>query len=122
MKEVQVIDVEEAQIVSQLDSSIRLTRDIIVGPFKTVETKGILWKTPNHYKRMNVVVDDLQGKGFSKDIVVVSQLQILKTGLDRISIALRNLTSRTLKLKKGINVAHVEASQVIPPLEKPAEE
>ena len=37
---------------------------------------------------MNVVVDDLQGKGSSKDIVVISQLQILKSGLDRISIAL----------------------------------
>ena len=71
---------------------------------------------------MNVVVDDLQGKGSSKDIVVISQLQILKSGLDRISIALQNLTSRTLKLKKGMNVAHVEASQIIPPLEEPSGE
>ena len=67
---------------------------------------------------MNVAVDNLKGKGFSKDIVVVNQLQILKSGLDRISIALRNLTSRTLKLKKGMNVAHVEASQVVPSLEE----
>ena len=88
MKGVQVMDVEEAQIVSQLDSSVKLARDIIVGPFETIETKGILWKTPNHYKRINVVVDDLQGKGSSKDIVVISQLQILKAGLDRISVAL----------------------------------
>ena len=44
MKEVQVMDVEEAQIVSQLDSSIKLARDIIVGPFETVEMKGILQK------------------------------------------------------------------------------
>ena len=116
------MDVEEAQIVSQLDSSVKLTRDIVVGPFETVEMKEILWKTPNHYKRMNIVVDHLKGKGSSKDIAVVSQLQILKAGSDRIPIALQNLTSRTLKLKKGMNVAHVEASQVIPPLEEPAEE
>ena len=122
MKRAQVMDVGEAQIVSQLDNSVKLARDIIVGPCKTVEMKGILWKTPNHYKRMNIVVDDLQGKGSSKDIVVVRQLQILKVGSDRIPIALLNLTSRTLKLKKGMNVAHVEASQVIPPLEEPAEE
>ena len=88
MKGVQVMDVEEAQIVSQLDSSVKLARDIIVGPFETVEMKGILRKTPNHYKRVNVVVDDLQGKGSSKDIVVISQLQILKSGSDRIPIAL----------------------------------
>ena len=122
MKGAQVMDVEEAQIVSQLDSDVRLARDIIVGPFETIETKGILQKSPNHYKRMNIVVDDLQGKGSSKDIVVTSQLQILKSGLDRISVALPNLTGRTLKLKKGMNVAHVEASQVIPPLEKSSEE
>ena len=83
-----------------------------LGPFETVETKGILRKTPNCYKRMNVMVNDLGGRRSYKDIAVVSQLQILKPGLDRISIVLRNLTSRTLKLKKGINVPHVEASQV----------
>ena len=88
MKEAQVLDVEEAQIVSQLDSNVKLVRDTIVGPFETVETKGILRKTPNHYKRMNVVVDNLEGRGSSKDIVVVSQLQILKPGSDRISIVL----------------------------------
>ena len=42
MKGAQVMDVEEAQIVSQLDSSVKLARDIIVGPFETVEMKGIL--------------------------------------------------------------------------------
>ena len=82
------MDVEEAQIVSQLESNVKLARDIIVGPFETIEMKGILWETPNHYKKMNVVVDDLQGKGSSKDIAVISQLQILKSGSDRILIAL----------------------------------
>ena len=82
------MDVEDARIVAQLDSSVKLIRDIIVGPFETVEMKGILWKTPNHYKRMNVVVDDLQGKGLQKDIVVISQLQILKAGADKIPSAL----------------------------------
>ena len=42
MKGAQVMDVEEAQIVSQLDSNVKLARDISVGPFKTVEMKGIL--------------------------------------------------------------------------------
>ena len=59
-----------------------------MGPFATVETKGILRKTPNHYKRMNVVVDNLKERRSYKDIAVVSQLQILKPGSDRISIVL----------------------------------
>ena len=100
MKEAQVLNVEEAQIISQLDSDVKLVRDMTLGPFETVETKGILRKTPNHYKRMNVVVDNLRENQCYKDIAVVSQLQILKPGSDRILIVLWNLTSRTLKLKK----------------------
>ena len=59
-----------------------------MGPFETVEMKGILQKNPNHYKRMNMVVDDLPELGSSKDIVVVGQLQILKVGSDRIPMVL----------------------------------
>ena len=88
MKEMQVVDVEEAQIVSQLDSSVKLAKDVIVGPFETVEMKGILWKTSNHYKRMNVVVDELPGQKSYSDIVVVAQLQILKAGSDRVPMVL----------------------------------
>ena len=80
MREMQVVDVEEAQTVSQLDSSVKLAKDVTVGPLETVEMKGILWKTPNHYKRMNVVVDKLPGQKSDRDIVVVAQLQILKAG------------------------------------------
>ena len=45
------------------------------------------------------------------------QLQILKPGSDSIPVVLWNLSSRTLKLNKGTCVAHVEASQVVPPLD-----
>ena len=88
MKEAQVLNVEETQIISRLNSNVKLVRDSIVGPFETVETKGILRKSPNHYKRVNVVVDNLGERRSYKDIAVVSQLQILKPGSDRISIVL----------------------------------
>ena len=59
MKEVQVLNIEEAQIVSKLDSNVKLIKDMTIGPFETVEVKGVLKKTPNHYKRINIVVNDL---------------------------------------------------------------
>ena len=62
---------------------------------------------------MNVVVDDLRDRRSCKDVAVVHQLQILKPGSDRIPMVLWNLSGRTLKLKKGMNVAHVEASWVV---------
>ena len=61
-----------------------------------------------------MVVDDLIEGQFCRDIAVVHQLQILKARSDRIPVILQNLSGRTLKLKKGTNVAHVEASQVVP--------
>ena len=121
MKEAQVLDIEVAQIVSRLDSNVKLVRDITLGPFETIKTKGILRKTPNHYKRMNVVVNDLGERRPYKYIVVVHQLQIVKPGSDRIPMVLQNLSGRTLKLKKGTNVAHVEASQVVPLFDYPLE-
>ena len=36
-------------------------------------------------------------------------------------MVLQNLSGRTLKLKKGTNVAHVEASQVVPLFDDPLE-
>ena len=59
LKEAQVLNIEEAQIVSKLDSNVKLVKDMTIGPFGTVEAKGILKKHPNHYKRINVVVNDL---------------------------------------------------------------
>ena len=70
---------------------------------------------------MNVVVNDLRERRSYKDIAVVHQLQILKPGSDRIPMVLWNLSGRNLKLKKGTNVAHVEASQVVPLFDDPLE-
>ena len=60
MKEAQILNIEEAQIVSKLDSNVKLVKDMTIGPFETAEAKGILKKTPNHYKIINVVVNDLR--------------------------------------------------------------
>ena len=116
MKEAQIVNIEEAQIVSKLDSDVKLTKDIILGPFRTTEVKGVL-KTPNHYKRVNVVVDNLIEGQCCRDVAIVHQLQIFKPRSDRIPVILQNLSSTSLKLKKGTKVAHVEASQVVPSLD-----
>ena len=76
--------------------------------------KGVI-KTPNHYKRVNVV-DDLQEDKHCKDVAIVCQLQVLKPGSNKIPVVLWNLSSRTLKLRKGMKVAYAEASQVVPSL------
>ena len=88
MKEVQIVNIEEAQIVSKLDSDVKLIKDTTIGPFESVEAKGVLKKTPNHYKRVNVVVDDLAEGQCCRDTAIVHQLQILKPKSDRIPVIL----------------------------------
>ena len=98
MKEAQIVTIKEAHIVSKLDSDVKLITDINIGHFETIEAKGVLKKTPNHYKRVTVVVDDLTEGQHCRDIAIVCQLQILKPGSDRIPVILQNLPGRTMKL------------------------
>ena len=42
MKEVQIVNTEEAQIVSKLDSDVKLIKDMTIGPFEAVEAKESL--------------------------------------------------------------------------------
>ena len=65
---------------------------------------------------INVVVDNLPENECHKDIVIVQQIQVLKPGSNKIPATIRNLSCRTLKLKKGTKIAHVEASNIIPPM------
>ena len=73
--------------MSKLDSDVKLTKDITLSPFRITKVKGVL-KTPNHYQRVNVVVDDLAEGQHCRDVAIVHQLQILKPGSDRIPVIL----------------------------------
>ena len=47
-------------------------------------------------------------------MTVAQQIQVLKPGSNKIPVVLRNLSCRTLKVKKGMKIAHVEASNIVP--------
>ena len=77
MKEAQMVNQEYAQIVSKIDSIVKVTRNTTIVPFGTAEVKGVV-KTRNHYKRINVVIDDLPENQHCKDVVIVREIQVLK--------------------------------------------
>ena len=115
IKEAQIVNEEDAQIVSNIDSIVKLARDTTIIPFGTTKVKGVI-KTPNYYKCVNVVTDDLPENQHCKDVVIIQLIQILKPGSNKIPVVLQNLSCRTLKIKKGTKIAHVEASNVVPSL------
>ena len=53
-------------------------------------------------------------KQHCKDLTVVQQIQTLKPGSNKMPVVLRNLSCRTLNVRKGTKIAHVEASNIVP--------
>ena len=113
MKEAQIVNSEDMQIVSTIDSIVKIAKDTTIVPFGTIEVKGII-KTPNHYKCVNVVTDDLPQNQNCKDIVIIQQIQVLKPRSNKIPVMIQNVSCRTLKIKKGMKIVHMEASNVVP--------
>ena len=99
MTEAQLVGLDDEQILSKIDNVLKLARDTTISPFGTTEVKGII-KTQNHYKHVNVVVDNLPEKQHCKDITAVQQIQTLKPGSNKVLVVLRNLACRTLKVER----------------------
>ena len=79
MKEAQMVGVDDEQIISKIDNVLKLAKDTTIDPFGTIEVKGII-KTPNHYKCVNVVIDNLPENQCCKDMTFAQQIQVLKPG------------------------------------------
>ena len=87
MKEAQIVNQEDAQIVSKIDSIVKVTRNTTIVPFGAIEVKCVI-TTPNHYKHINVVTDDLPENQHCKDVVIVQQIQVLKPRSNKIPVVL----------------------------------
>ena len=64
------------------------------------EVKGVI-RAPNHYKHVNVVVDNLPENQHFKDIAIAQQIQVLKPGSNKIPVVLGNLFCITNKIEEG---------------------
>ena len=58
MKEAQLVNHEDVQIVSQINNIMKITKNTTMAPFGTIKVKGVI-KAPNHYKHINVAINDL---------------------------------------------------------------
>ena len=85
-----MVNQEDAQIVSQIDSFVTITKYTTMIPFETIKVKGVI-KAPRHYKHINVAIDDLPDEQHCNDIAVVHQIQIFRPGSNKIPIVLQNL-------------------------------
>ena len=98
MKEAQLVNQEDAKIVSQIDSIVKISKGTTMTPFETIKVKGVI-RAPRHYKYINVIINDLPEGQHCKDIAMVQQIQILRPGSNTIPAVLQNLSCRVLKIK-----------------------
>ena len=115
MKEAQIVNADDIQIISKINNVLKIAKDTTVVPFGTIEVKCVI-KTPNHYKHVNMVVDNLPENQHCKDIATAQQIQVLKPGSNKIPVVIRNLSCRTIKLKKGTKIACLKASSIVSPM------
>ena len=87
MKKAHLLSSEDTQIVSKIDGILKIAKDSTIVLFGTIEVKGII-KTPNHYKQVNVAVDDLPENQHCKDTVIAQQIQVLKPGSNKIPMVI----------------------------------
>ena len=97
---------------------MKTARDTTITPFGTIKVKSVI-RAPNHYKCVNVMIGDLAENQYCKDVAGMQQIQILRPGSNKTPVVLQNLSCRVLKIRKGMKIAHVEASKVVPPLTIP---
>ena len=98
MKEAQLVNQEDAQIVSQIDSVVKITKDTTMTPFETIKVKGVI-RTPHHYKCINVMIDNLPDGQCCKDVAIVQQIQTLRPRSNKI-LVLQNQPCRVVKINK----------------------
>ena len=82
--------------MSKIDGIVKIARDTTITPFGTTEVKGVV-RAQDHYKCINVVIDNLPEIQHCRDIVVMQQIQILKPGSNKIPVLLQNLSGRVLR-------------------------
>ena len=63
------------QIVSQMNNVVKITKDAPIAQLGTIKVKGVI-EAPNHYKCVNIMINDLPDEQHCKDVAVVHQIQI----------------------------------------------
>ena len=106
--------VNRKSLTDQINNDVKLTKNVTIIPLETIETTGIS-KVPNHEKCVNVIIGPSLVDWQGNEICTIPGYNFLKAGSKQVGMALRNLLSRTVTLKRGTVVAHVTAANEIPP-------
>ena len=100
--------------------NVKAHKATILPPFSTIFVKGKS-TVKGHHKRVNVATehsDDIT----NSNIAAVRSYSFIKPGSNKVTVSVRNLTSKEITLKAGTIIGQIEAANAVPPMLAPKSE
>ena len=101
---------EKKSILAQVKGDVKLTRPVKIPAYQTISVSGMTNVTA-HSKRVNVVTEPGDGNQYT-----VPCYSYMRPGSRRANVVLRNLTGKSIELKRGLVVAQIQAANKVPPM------
>ena len=97
--------------LNKVKGHVKLTKSITIRPFQTVHVSGLTEYT-QHFKRINVIVELDPDKNYEA-AVPIHGYTVLKPGLSRVSVGIRNLSCRKITVPTWSIIAKVTAANIV---------
>ena len=98
--------------LAKVKGDVKLTKDIVLGPFETVHAKG-LTNVKGHDKKLNVITE---GGVHQKGAQTINTYSVMHPQSRRVSVTLKNLSCRKITIPAKSVVAQVYAANAVPGL------
>ena len=98
--------------LDQVRGDVKLTKTIMLKPFESTHVSG-LSKVKGYYKRVHTITEPFS-QLLSKYVSMATAFVTMDANLGRVSIALRNILARAVKIMAGTKIVRVGAANLIP--------
>ena len=107
----------DKDVLDQIKGEVKLGRKVVIAPLDSVHISGIT-HIHSHTKRVNVMTEGRE----DLDEYTLPSYSFMRPGSKRAGVALMNLSSEPVVLKKGTVIAHVKPANLVPPMLAPKNE
>ena len=98
--------------LNKVQGHVKLTKSVTIGPFQTVHASGLM-ECNQHFKRVNVIVEPDPSKNYEVAIPIHGYT-VLKPGLSRVSVGIRNLSCRKITIPAKSTLAKIAVANIMP--------
>ena len=98
--------------LSQVNGKVKLTKAVVIKPFKMVHVSGHT-ECNQHFKRVNVIVES-DPKRDHGAAILINGYMVLKPGSSHVSVGTRNISCQCITVPAKTVIAKIAAANVVP--------